>query len=314
MALLFYSRFSSVTDDPRRWRKVFAAELPDLEFRMWPDGVGDAKDIEYALVWGPKRGALKAFPNLKAIFSLGAGVDHLMGDMDLPDGVPIVRLVDPGMTQGMTEYVLYWVLHYHRRFGDYRRYARKGKWKKLPQVGPKQRRVGIMGLGVIGGDAARKLKALDFDVAGWTRSHKNVAGVPTFDGKDGFEDFLARSEIVVCLLPLTAETTGILNAEAFAAMPKGAVVVNAARGAHVVDDDLIAALDSGHLKAAVLDVFAAEPLPPEHPFWRHPRIKVTPHVASLTVPETAVKSVAANIRRIKKGQPPEPIVDPRRGY
>ncbi|MBI3113637.1 MAG: glyoxylate/hydroxypyruvate reductase A, partial [Rhodospirillales bacterium] len=151
-------------------------------------------------------------------------------------------------------------------------------------------------------------------VAGWTRSHKNVPGVPTFDGKDGFEDFLGRSDIVVCLLPLTAETQGILNASAFRRMPKGAVVINAARGAHVVDDDLIAALDSGHLKAAVLDVFHAEPLPPEHPFWRHPRIKVTPHVASLTVPETAVKSVAANIRRMRKGQLPEPIVDRQRGY
>jgi len=306
--------FSSKTDDAERWRNALAAELPDLEFRVWPDAVGEPADIEYALAWGPKRGAFKAFPKLKAIFSLGAGVDHLTGDTDLPAGVPVVRMVDPALTQGMAEYVLYWVLHYHRRFGDYRRYGRKGKWKQLPQVGPKQRRVGIMGLGIIGGEAARRLKALDFDVAGWTRSHKNVPGVPCFDGKLGLKDFLARSEIVVCMLPLTAETAGILNAQAFAQMPKGAVVVNVARGGHVVDDDLIAALDSGHLKAAVLDVFHAEPLPPEHPFWKHPKIKVTPHVASLTVPETAAKSVAANIRRMRKGEPPEPIVDPAKGY
>jgi glyoxylate/hydroxypyruvate reductase len=310
MAILF----SSTWDDAERWCGALSKELSDLECRVWPDGVGDPKDIEYALVWGPERGALKAFPNLKAIFSLGAGVDHLMGDVDLPDGVPVVRMVDPAMTQGMTEYVLYWVLHYHRRFGDYRRYARKAKWKKLPQVGPKQRRVGIMGLGVIGGDTAGKLKALDFDVAGWTRGHTNLPGVPTFEGKVGLKDFLARSEIVVCLLPLTPETTRILNAEALARLPKGAVVINVARGAHVVEDDLIAALDSGHLKAAVLDVFHTEPLPPDHPFWKHPKIKVTPHVASLTVPETAAKSVAANIRRMRKGEPPEPIVDRKLGY
>lgn len=310
MALLF----SSKTDDAGRWKTALARVLPDLAFRVWPDDVGDAADIEYALVWGPKRGALKAFPNLKAIFSLGAGVDHLMGDRDLPDGVPVVRLVDPALTVGMSEYVLYWVLHFHRRMGDYVRYSRKAKWKKLPQVVPRQRRVGIMGLGVIGSDAARKLKALDFDVVGWTRGHRNVSGVPTFEGRRGFEDFLARSEIVVCLLPLTPETTGILNARAFARMPEGAVVVNAARGGHVIDDDLLAALDSGHLKAAVLDVFHTEPLPAEHPFWGHPKITVTPHVASLTVPETAAKSIADNIRRMRKGQPPEPIVDPKKGY
>lgn len=310
MALLF----SSKTDDAARWQKALKKELPDLDFRVWPDGVGDAGDIEYALVWGPKRGALREFPNLKAIFSLGAGVDHLMGDRDLPDDVPIVRLVDPALTTGMSEYVLYWVLHFHRRMGDYMRYSRKAKWKKLAQVGPKQRRVGIMGLGVIGADAASKLRALDFDVAGWTRDHMNLPGVPTFDGRQGLKDFLARTEIVICLLPLTPETKGILNAEAFAQMPEGAVVINGARGGHVVDDDLLAALESGHLKAAVLDVFPTEPLPEDHPFWRHPKIVVTPHVASLTMPETAAKSVADNIKRMKKGEPPEPLVDRQKGY
>jgi glyoxylate/hydroxypyruvate reductase len=310
MAILF----SSKTDDAKRWQKALNAELPDLDFRLWPDGVGDKADIEYALVWGPKRGALKAFPNLKAIFSLGAGVDHLMGDSDLPDDVPVVRLVDPALTVGMSEYVLYWVLHFHRRMGDYMRQSRKGEWKKLAQVGPKQRRVGIMGLGVIGSDAARKLRALDFDVAGWTRAHMSLPGVPTFDGRLGLKDFLARAEIVVCLLPLTPETQGILDAEAFAEMPEGGVVINGARGGHVVDDDLIAALDSGHLKAAVLDVFRTEPLPEDHPFWAHPKVTVTPHVASLTTPETAAKSVADNIRRIRKGRPPAPLVDRQKGY
>ncbi len=309
MTLLFCSDWQNAD----RWFGALKKELPDLDCREWPDGVGDPKDIEYALVWKPEKGLLKKFPNLKAIFSLGAGVDHLL-DRDLPDNVPVVRLIDPALTAGMSEYVLYWILHFHRRFGDYRRHARKTKWKPLPQVTPKQRKVGIMGLGVIGVDIASKLKALNFDVAGWTRSHKNVSGVPTFDGKEGLVDFLARTEILVCVLPLTPETTGILNAKAFARMPKGAVVINVARGGHLVDKDLLAALDSGHLQAAVLDVFHAEPLPEDHPFWKHRKVTVTPHVASLTVPETAAKPIADNIKRIRKKQPPEPIVDLKRGY
>ena len=306
--------FSSKTDDAERWRKALKAELPDLAFRVWPDDVGPPEAIEYALAWGPKRGALKAYPNLKAIFSLGAGVDHLMGDRELPDDVPVVRLVDPGLTTGMSEYVVYWVLHFHRRFGDYARLAAEKTWKQLPQASPRKRRVGIMGLGVMGGDAARKLRALEFDVAGWSRSPKSLPGVPGFQGRDGFRDFLGRTDILVCLLPLTPDTRAILNAQTFSRLPGGAVVINAARGGHLVDDDLLAALATDQLSAAVLDVFHAEPLPPDHPFWTHPKITVTPHAASLTMPETAAKAVAENIRRIRKGEPPEPIVDPGRGY
>ena len=311
MALLFYSTW----DDAERWTAAIKAELPDLDCRVWPDGTGDAKDIEYALVWRPKPGMLRAFPNLKAIFSLGAGVDHLLGDgMELPDGVPVVRMVDPGLTAGMSEYVVYWTLHHHRKFGDYARQAAEKRWRPLPQKAPRDCRVGIMGVGIMGSDAARKLKALDFDVAGWGRTLKNLPGVPGFQGAEGLRDFLARTDILVCLLPLTPDTRAILNAGTFARLPKGAVVINAARGGHLVDDDLLQALDSGQLSAAVLDVFHAEPLPADHPFWTHPRIDVTPHVASLTVPESAAKAVAANIRRMRAGEPPEPIVDPARGY
>ena len=317
MALLF----SSQSDDPERWREALLKEIPDLDFRVWApegkegdgDGAGDPADIEFALVWGPKQGALKAFPNLKAVLSLGAGVDHLLGK-DLPPGVPVVRLVDPGLTRGMREYVIYWTLHTHRRFAEYAASTAAGEWRQLPQADTRKCRVGIMGLGQMGADAANHLRALEFDVAGWSRRAKTLDGITCFHGRDGLADFLSQTEILVCLLPLTPETAGIINKDTLAGLPPGAAVINAARGSHVVDADLIAALDSGHLARATLDVFHTEPLPPDHPFWSHPKINLTPHAASITTPETAAEPVAENIRRIRAGQAPEPIVDPDTGY
>jgi len=312
MALLF----SSKSDDVDRWRNILARELPDLDFRVWTpggEGVGDPADIEYVLAWGPKRGTFKGLPNLKCIFSLGAGVDHLIG-RDLPDGVPVVRLMDPGLTRGMSEYVLYWVLHHHRRFADYARGAQENRWQQFPQADTCGRRIGIMGLGVLGLDAAEKLAALEFDVAGWSRRPKELDGIATFHGDAGLKGFLNRTEILVCLLPLTPGTAGILNSKTLSQLPEGAVVINAARGGHVIDDDLIRALDDGPLAAAVLDVFHTEPLARDHAFWDHPKVTVTPHMASLTVPETAALVVTENIRRIRAGQPPEPVVDPETGY
>ena len=312
MALLF----SSKTDDPEHWRQVLAQEMPELEFRLWTTGgehIGDAGDIEFALVWRPKKGALKSFPNLKAILSLGAGVDHLIG-RDLPEDVPVVRLVDPGLTRGIREYVVYWTIHFHRRFAEYADSTAAGEWLQLPQADTQKRRVGVLGLGVLGRDAATHLNALEFDVAGWSRSPKTIPGVTCFDGRDGFGEFLARTEILVCLLPLTPETTGIINKETLRQLPAGAAVINAARGPHVVDEDLIAALDSGHIQGATLDVFHTEPLPADHAFWSHAKINITPHAASITTPETAVIPVAENIRRILAGEMPQPLVDMEIGY
>ena len=312
MALLF----SSKTDDAARWRDVLARQLPDLDFRVWTpalDGIGDPAEIEYVLAWRPKAGAFKDLPNLKYIFSLGAGVDHLIG-RDLPEGVPVVRLMDPGLTRGMSEYVLYWVLHHHRRFGEYARNGLEGRWRQYPQADTRSRRIGIMGLGVLGLDAANKLKALEFDVAGWSRVPKTIDGMETFHGEAGLGKFLAATEILVCLLPLTPETAGIINSQTLSQLPEGAVVINAARGGHVIDGDLIKALDDGPVAAAVLDVFHTEPLAQDHPFWDHPKITLTPHMASLTMPETAALVVADNILRIRAGKDPEPIVDPETGY
>lgn len=295
------------------WRAEFAKALPDLEFRQFPE-VGAPKDIEFALVWLPDPGFLKSLPNLKAIFSLGAGVDHILADPDLPQGVPIVRLVDEQLTRQMTEYAVLHALSFHRQAAAYEAQQRDRRWHELPQKMTNERRVGVMGIGEIGGSVARALVALGFDVAGWARGERRDAGFPVFAGRERLYEFLGRSDIAVCVLPLTPATTDILNAAAFAAMPRGGYVVNIGRGNQLVEADLIAALDSGHLAGAALDVFRKEPLPESSPLWTHPKVTVTPHVAAITDPRSALKQVVDNIRRIRAGRAPLNVVDPRRGY
>ncbi|MCZ6496353.1 MAG: glyoxylate/hydroxypyruvate reductase A [Alphaproteobacteria bacterium] len=309
MALLFKSDI----DRGDSWRRVLLELEPGLDLREWPE-IGDPNDIEYALVWKPPQGELKTYPNLKAIFSLGAGIDHLASDPELPKDVPVVRMVEPGLTAGMTEFVIMSVLYHHRFMLDYAAQARAHQWREIDQVPAWERRVGIMGLGVLGGDAAEALVGLRFDVAGWSGSPKNLPGVTSFHGADGFLPFLNRSDILVCLLPLTPETEGILDASAFAALPSGAALINAARGGHVVEADLLAALDSGALGAATLDVFDTEPLPQGHPFWAHPRVRVTPHVAAITYGDTTAREIALNIKRFRAGAPMSGLVDRRRHY
>ncbi len=309
MALLFKSDL----DRAGNWERSLKACDPDLDLRVWPDA-GDPNDIDYALVWQPPAGELRSYPNLKVIFSVGAGIDHLSSDPDLPAGVPIVRMVEPGLTAGMSEFVVMSALAHHRFMLDYAQQARAEVWEEISQISTVRRRVGIMGLGVLGRDAAEKLKPFGFPVAGWSRSPKELPGVTCFHGRGGLKPFLAECDILVCLLPLTAETRGILNAETFAAMPKGAAVINVARGGHLVEEDLLAALESGQISGATLDVFQEEPLPKGHPFWQHPRVVLTPHIASMTIPETAAKAVMDNIKRFEAGQPLTDVVDLERGY
>jgi glyoxylate/hydroxypyruvate reductase len=309
MALLF----RSTVDSAARWRTQLTKLAQELDIRVWPE-IGDPADIDYALVWRPDPGFLASLPNLKLILSLGAGVDHLLGDPQLPSSVPIVRLVDPHMTDAMSEYVVLQVLRLHRHDLDYRAQQEAKVWRELDQKNAIERRVGILGFGELGQDAARKLKALGFDVAAWSRSEKTVAGIKSYAGAAGLTPLLARSEILVCLLPLTAETAGILDARNLGSLPRGAAIVNAARGAHLVEDDLIAALASGQISAAVLDVFHDEPLPADHAFWHHPRVVVTPHVAAFTNPATAAPIILDNIRRFETGLPLLNQVDPARGY
>ncbi len=309
MTLLFYSE----PDDPEPWIEGLGEHLPDLEVRVWPE-IGDANDIEFALVWKPPRGLLAGLPRLRAILSLGAGVEHVLGDPDLPRHVPLVRLVDPGITIGMTEFVVMRVLHYHRRIPEYEAQQRDRVWRILPQIHPADRPVGILGLGELGGAAARALAGLGLDVAGWSRGPKTIDGVTTRHGEDGLFRVLERSEILVCLLPLTRETEGILDATTLGALPGGAFLINVARGAHVVDDDLLALLDSGHIAGATLDVFHTEPLPNDHPYWTHPKVFVMPHASAWALAKTGAATVADNIRRHRAGAPMTPVVDLDKGY
>ncbi len=309
MAILFRSTPAATA----RWRPLLGALMPQHEIRYWPE-IGERAAIDYALVWQPEPGLLASLANLKLIVGLGAGIDHLLHDPLLPKGVPIVRLVDPYMTAAMSEYVVLQVLRLHRRDLDYLEQQRAARWEEREQQNAAERPVGILGFGTLGQDAGRKLKALGFAVAGWSRSPKEIAGFATYAGPAGLDALLARSEILVCLLPLTAETAGILNAAAFLRLPRGAGLVNAGRGGHLVEEDLIPALDCGQLSGAVLDVFREEPLPPGHPFWRHPRIIVTPHIAAETHPPTAAPIISEAIRQFEAGLPVANRVDLARGY
>lgn len=300
-------------DRGNAWAVALAENFPGLKTATWPYD-GDPAAIDYALVWQPPKGELKRYPNLKAIFSVGAGIDHLASDPELPRGIPVVRMVEPGLTAGMSEYVVLAVLNHHRFMLDYAAQRRARVWAEIPQVPAEARQVGILGLGVLGRDALEKLKPFGFRLAGWSRTPKSITGVTCFHGSGGLDEFLAGTDILVCLLPLTPETTGILNADAFATLPAGAVVINVGRGGQLVEKDLLAALDSGQITGATLDVFQQEPLPEDHPFWEHPRVFMTPHVASMTIPQSAVRAVVANIQRLESGEALQHVVDLRRGY
>jgi glyoxylate/hydroxypyruvate reductase A len=299
--------------DGMLWKKSLEAGLGPIDFRTL-DSLGDTSDIEVVLAWKPPAGLIASFGNVKLIVSLGMGVDHLLADDKLPEGVPIVRIMDDGLVGQMSEYAIYWALRHHREIDKYAASQQARQWKPEDFVDTIHRRIGIMGLGSIGLDTAAKFAALGFPTAGWSRTQKTLGGIETFHGRDGFERFLARTDILVDVLPLTRDTRGLLNAKAFAALPKGAYFINMARGGHVVDEALLAALDSGHLSGAALDVFNVEPLPADHPYWTHPKVHVTPHIAGATNPRTASPGVIENIKRMRSGQPLLHTVDPKTGY
>ncbi len=301
-------------DAAETWRAALRRELPDMAIAVYPDEIRDPSAIAYAVVWKPPRGMLATLPNLRAILCTGAGVDHLTSDPELPRNVPVVRMVDPGMTARMTEYVVHAVLHHHRRMREYTAQQETRTWRELPVPLGQDRHVGILGLGELGSDAARVLHTLRFDVAGWSATRKHLDGVASFAGNAELSAFLARTEILVCLLPLTGTTRGILNRDVLGRLPAGACLINAARGALLVESDLLHLLSTGRIAEATLDVFHEEPLPDTHPFWGHPRIRVTPHVASATPPETAAARIAENVRAMQAGHRPWPIVDMAEGY
>ncbi len=305
--------FMSGSDRIAAWRAVLAELAPEIEL-VDADTPHDPDEIEFALVWQYPPGALKRYRRLRLVSSLGAGIDHLLRDPEFPAGVPFVRLVDPTLTRGMVEYALWAVLRYHRQMVEYASFQAQARWHPLPAPTASERGVGVAGVGEIGGAVARAIARLGFDVAGWSRRAKADLPFPVFAGAEGWKPFLARTDILVCVLPLTDATRGLLDATCFAALPPGAFVVNIARGGHLAADDLLAALDSGHLAHATLDVTDPEPLPGTHPFWRHPKVTLTPHVASLTDPRTAAPQVVANIRNCLADKPLANVVDRANGY
>jgi glyoxylate/hydroxypyruvate reductase A len=294
------------------WVTFFAERAPHLPFRLWPD-IGDPAAVRYLVAWVPPDDIATSFPNLELVFSVGAGVDQFDAKK-LPLHIPLVRMLEPGIAETMVEYVTMAVLGLHRDLLQFINQQKEQVWREIRITPAKRRRVGVMGLGQLGQAVLERLKAFGFPRLGWNRSPREIEGVACYSGVDALPEFLAQSDILVCLLPLTDETCGILNADLFARLPRGARLVNVGRGPHLVEADVLAALDSGALSGAVLDVTDPEPLPAGHPFWSHPRILLTPHNASMTSPDTAVDFVLDVIARHRRGEELPGLVDRTRGY
>ncbi|MCQ4143717.1 glyoxylate/hydroxypyruvate reductase A [Vogesella sp. AC12] len=293
--------------------ELFRAALPQHQF-ISLDEMTQPEAVQYVITWGPPPALFARLPNLQAVFALGAGVDKLLARDDLATGVPIYRLLDGGMAQQMSEYIRFGVLSYQRHMDVYRRQQAAGVWKMLAPKLPAEVRVGVLGLGEIGSAVAQALAADGYRVSGWSRSPRQLPGVTCLHGDDGLAALLAGSEVLACVLPSTPQTQGLLNAQRLAALPPGAMLINAGRGDLLDEDALLALLDSGHLRCAQLDVFASEPLPHGHRLWQHPAVTVTPHIAAITLREEAVRQIAANLERLAAGDAAPGQVLRERGY
>jgi glyoxylate/hydroxypyruvate reductase len=308
-ALLFSSRL----DDPAAWSAALKTAMPELEVRVSPE-LGDPADIETALVWRAPPGELASLANLKLITNLGAGVDPILADPTVPTHIPVARLGDAVMAQMMAQFVTMCVLRHYRDLSRYERQHRERRWHYELPTPSYDCRVGIMGIGLLGGAAARMLSSIGFPVAGWGRSPRTLDGVETYHGDAGLTPFLARTDILVCLLPLTRETRHIVSRDVLYGLPPGAKLINCGRGGTVDEAALLAALQSGQIAEATIDVFETEPLPSGHAFWGMENVLVLPHIASIAVPEVAARDVVENIRRLRAGEPLLNIVDRQRGY
>ena len=307
----------SADQDQGHWVPALRAALPGADVYHWQPASGDprsaADQADYAVVWKPPQALLDSQERLKALFVTGAGVDALL-QLQMPTGVPVVRLDDAGMSVQMAEYVCHAVIRHYREFEGYEADMRAGHWSYRKPRSRADFPVGILGLGVLGERVARAVAHFDFPVNGWARSAKQIPGVKCFAGAESLNAFLAATRVLVCLLPLTEATCDLLNRECLARLQPGGYLINVARGAHVVDRDLVALIDEGHLAGATLDVFRTEPLPAEHPFWGHPKINLTPHTSARTLRSESIAQIANKIAALERGEPVAGLVDVGRGY
>lgn len=310
MKIIFASAHDQNSDI---WIEPLKELLPGVEIYSWLED-GPAIGADLAIVWNPPRDIFLREPNLKAVFNMGAGVDAVFKLPGLGKDVAVVRLEDAGMAAQMAEYAVYALVRASRQFDQYEKQQKEGLWRQLPHIQRKEWPVGVMGMGVMGARVAQTLAGLDYPVAGWSRSSKDLPGVESFCGTQQFPAFLARTRVLINVLPLTADTTGILCRATLQQLLPDAYLVNVARGGHLVEEDLSAMLDSGHIRGATLDVFRQEPLPQEHPFWTDTRITITPHTAAVSMLNETIAQVADKIRRYIGGEPLTGIVVRDRGY
>ena len=302
--------FCDPSSAPEPWLEALRRHLPDASVEAWVDG---SEPADYGVVWAAPQSFIDQQPRLKALFNVGAGVDKLMR-LQLPLQLPVIRLDDAGMGVQMAEYVCHAVISHFREFGAYAAQATSGTWVRRPARLRAHNAVGVLGLGVLGTRVAQALRQFDYPVHGWSRSARDVDGIRNYFGAEQLPDFLAASHALVCLLPLTSNTRDILGRANLSLLPAGAYLVNVARGELVVDDDLLNLLDSGHLAGATLDVFRTEPLPAMHAFWRHPKVRVTPHVSAQTLREESMAQIAGKILALERGDPVAGMVNLQRGY
>ncbi|KEA54254.1 2-hydroxyacid dehydrogenase [Mangrovibacter sp. MFB070] len=296
----------------QQWAAWLAQHAPDIRFHLWPD-TGDDEPVDFLVAWQPPENIAHHFPHLKALFSVGAGADQF-DYAALPADLPVVRMIEPGLTQGMVEYITFAVLALHRGMPRYLHQQQQREWLAHACPLASTRRIGVMGLGELGQAALRQLRSLGFDCGGWSRTPHEIDGVACWHGQAQLAGFLARTDILVCLLPLTETTRGLLNSDLFSQLPAGAALVQAGRGPQLNHTDLLAALENGQLQAAILDVTDPEPLPATHPLWQHPGVWITPHIASQTQVESAASALLENIRRWQHGAPMHGVIERNRGY
>jgi glyoxylate/hydroxypyruvate reductase len=296
--------------DTSSWVKIFKNLEPELDIQIFPD-INDYQAVELVILWQHPKGILKEFPNLKLICSMGAGVDHILSDTEIPRSIPITRIVDQGLTVPMTNYVIMAVLNFHRQLYRYQANQKSKIWDMSNPELPVE--IGIMGVGALGSDVAEKLKYLGFSVSGYGNNPKTGLDYSYYYG-DELPQFLEKVNVIVCMLPLTPKTENILNLDFFQKCNKGTYLINVARGNHLVEDDLLAALEQGLISGAFLDVFRKEPLPQDHPFWNNEKITLTPHIASVTNPSSAIPQIIENYKRLKNNKPLINKINPNLGY